>query len=75
MVPSADKPCPQLQPSLVSVKSKVEISQNFVAFSEYMNFKVKMPFENKPASANKIGFNYLDLFLFMAEGFSINKIP
>ena len=25
---------------VVPVKSKVEISQNFVAFSEYMNFKV-----------------------------------
>jgi hypothetical protein len=25
--------------SVVSVKSKVEISQNVVAFSEYMNFK------------------------------------
>ena len=24
---------------VVSVKSKVKISQNFVAFSEYMNFK------------------------------------
>ena len=27
-----------LLPCLVPVKSKVEISQNFVAFSEYMNF-------------------------------------
>ena len=26
---------------VVPVKSKVEISQNFVAFSEYMNFKDK----------------------------------
>ena len=26
---------------VVPVKSKVEISQNFVAFSEYMNFKIK----------------------------------
>ena len=26
---------------LVPVKSKVKISQNFVAFSEYMNFKTK----------------------------------
>ena len=26
---------------VVAVKSKVEISQNFVAFSEYMNFKIK----------------------------------
>ena len=26
---------------VVTVKSTVEISQNFVAFSEYMNFKVK----------------------------------
>ena len=26
---------------LVSVRSKVEISQNFVAFSEYMNFTEK----------------------------------
>ena len=26
-------------PYLVTVKSTVEISQNFVAFSEYMNFK------------------------------------
>ena len=25
---------------LVAVKSTVEISQNFVAFSEYMNFKI-----------------------------------
>ena len=28
---------------VVAVKSKVEISQNFVAFSEYMNFKSKEP--------------------------------
>ena len=27
---------------VVPVKSKVEISQNFVAFSEYMNFNFKM---------------------------------
>ena len=26
---------------VVPVKSKVEISQNFVAFSEYMNFKYR----------------------------------
>ena len=26
---------------VVTVKSKIEISQNFVAFSEYMNFKTK----------------------------------
>ena len=26
---------------VVSVKSKVEILQNFVAFSEYMNFNIK----------------------------------
>ena len=26
---------------VVTVKSTVEISQNFVAFSEYMNFKIK----------------------------------
>ena len=26
--------------NVVPVKSKVEISQNFVAFSEYMNFKI-----------------------------------
>ena len=29
---------------VVTVKSKVEISQNFVAFSEYMNFKCKKGF-------------------------------
>ena len=28
---------------IVPVKSKVEISQNFVAFSEYMNFKFSAP--------------------------------
>ena len=28
-----------LLPYVVPVKSKVKISQNFVAFSEYMNFK------------------------------------
>ena len=27
---------------VVPVKSKLKISQNFVAFSEYMNFKVKI---------------------------------
>ena len=27
---------------LVPVKSKVEISQNFVAFLEYMNFKIDL---------------------------------
>ena len=27
---------------LVPVKIKVKISQNFVAFSEYMNFKLKL---------------------------------
>ena len=27
---------------VVQVKSKVEISQNFVAFSEYMNFKTQL---------------------------------
>ena len=27
---------------VVPVKSKVEISQNFVAFSEYMNFKIRL---------------------------------
>ena len=27
---------------VVTVKSTVEISQNFVAFSEYMNFKAKL---------------------------------
>ena len=29
----------------VPVKSKVEISQNFVAFSEYMNFNMSLQFE------------------------------
>ena len=28
---------------VVPVKTKVEISQNFVAFSEYMNFKSVVP--------------------------------
>ena len=28
---------------VVPVKSKVEISQNFVAFSEYMNFTLLQP--------------------------------
>ena len=27
---------------VVPVKSKVKISQNFLAFSEYMNFKINM---------------------------------
>ena len=30
---------------VVTVKSTVEISQNFVAFSEYMNFNVKSKWE------------------------------
>ena len=30
---------------VVTVKSTVEILQNFVAFSEYMNFKKKIPKE------------------------------
>ena len=30
--------------SLVPVKSKVEISQNFVAFSKYMNFNINLFF-------------------------------
>mgnify|MGYP001207678638 CR=1 FL=1 len=34
---------------VVTVKSKVEISQNFVAFSEYMNF-------NKKKNRNFLGF-------------------
>ena len=29
---------------VVPVKSKVEILQNFVAFSEYLNFKTKLDF-------------------------------
>ena len=32
---------------MIWVKSKVEISQNFVAFSEYMNFKMKIHFHIK----------------------------
>ena len=31
---------------VVTVKSAVEISQNFVAFSEYMNFKRSQPMVN-----------------------------
>ena len=31
---------------VVPVKSKVEISQNFVAFSEYMNFKLHRILKN-----------------------------
>ena len=59
---TADKSCPQLQPSLgkatkfckistvdltylVPLKSKVEISQNFVAFSECMNFNLNRNWE------------------------------
>ena len=30
---------------VVTVKSTVEISQNFVAFSEYMNFKKRMRYK------------------------------
>ena len=29
-----------MKPTVVPIKSKVNISQNFVAFSEYMNFNV-----------------------------------
>ena len=41
---------------VVPVKSKVEISQNFVTFSEYMNFKKEKKmyptFANSPVLAN-----------------------
>ena len=39
---------------VVPVKSKVEISQNFVAFSEYMNFNVKTKME---ISSNFVAFS------------------
>ena len=32
-----------VQCSVVMVESSVEISQNFVAFSKYMNFNIKLP--------------------------------
>ena len=38
---------------VVPVKSKVEISQNFVAFSEYMNFNQQVA-SKKPFSLAKI---------------------
>ena len=42
---------------LVAVKSKVEISQNFVAFSDYMNFTTKFNASDVTFNPEKIGIN------------------
>ena len=44
---------------VVTVKSMVEISQNFVAFSEYMNFNTEVSFEQpnfKWVTLNSLSF-------------------
>ena len=49
-------------------KSKVEISQNFVAFSEYMNFKIKQPRSSDGKTTNSdfdLGYNFFHLRIFV----------
>ena len=44
---------------LVPVKSKVEISQNFVAFSEYINFTMFVFFGSNGNLELNFGINYI----------------
>ena len=55
------------------VKSKVKISQNFVAFSEYMNFTIPITFWN----LNHYSFEVkLDLYILveMAQNIGLHEI-
>ena len=52
---------------VVPVKSKVKISQKFVAFSEYMNFMKVLTYSLKPCPAIEIPLHWYDLTYFYID--------
>ena len=59
------------------VKSKVKISKNFVAFSEYMNFmKLKYEYdEYKESMYTYVKYLWIYIKLFFIDNFSYNAMP
>ena len=62
---------------VVPVKSKVEISQNFVAFSEYMNFIKERPVLNKflftDNRRSSVGVGVLGSLIYAVGGYDGNS--